>query len=177
MIVLASSTGLPLRSRVHSATLFLTAAGFGPAIAGPRKRKSSVSEELSHGVWRPSVALFTASRTRLKVSSIGIPDSLPALSSADVYGLLAPEPSSATAPGEVENDRNVPGAPILASTMARPPPALLLMSGNGLLRQASSIRMRILLGTDVSVFRMSLRRTAWIGISASRFGLRSTGTR
>ena len=51
--------------------------------------------------------------------------SLPAASSAVVYGLLEPEPSSATAPGEVENDRNVPGAPTLASTMASPPPAVL----------------------------------------------------
>src|SRR6185295_17951005 len=165
MISLAASTGLPFRSRVHSATDFLgAAAGFGPATDAPENLKSSVSEELSHGVCRPSVTLFTARRTRLKVSSIGIPDSLPAASSAVVYGLLAPLPSSATAPGEVENDRNVPGEPTLASTIASPPPAVLLMSGNGLLRQASSIRIRILLGTDVSVFRMSLSRTAWIGI-------------
>src|SRR5829696_7317812 len=166
----AASTGLPFRSRVHSATDFFgAAAGFGPATDAPEKRKSSVSEELSHGVCRPSVTLFTASRTRLKVSSIGMFCSLPAARSAFVYGLLEPEPSSATAPGDVENDRKVPGAPILASTMASPPPAV-LSSGNGLLRQASSIRIRILLGTDVSVFRMSLRRTAWIGMSASRFG-------
>src|SRR6185503_15122689 len=95
----AASTGLPFRSRVHSATDFFgAAAGFGPATDAPEKRKSSVSEELSHGVCRPSVTLFTASRTRLKVSSIGI-CSLPAVSSAVVYGLLEPEPSSATAPG------------------------------------------------------------------------------
>src|SRR4030095_2993724 len=158
----AASTGLPFRSRVHSATDFLcAAAGFAPATDAPEKRKSSVSEELSHGGCRPSVTLFTASRTRLKVSSIGI-CSLPAVSSAVVYGLLEPEPSSATAPGDVENDRNVPGAPIFASTRASPLPAGLTF-GNGLVRQASRLRMRILLGTDVSLFRMSLRRTAWIG--------------
>src|SRR5206468_9710258 len=122
----AASTGFPFRSRVHSATDFFgSAAGFGPATDAPEKRKSSVSEELSHGVCRPSVTLFTASRTRLKVSSIGMFCSLPAASSAFVYGLLEPEPSSATAPGEVENDRNVPGAPTFASTMATPPPAVL----------------------------------------------------
>jgi len=74
----------------------------------------------SHGVWRPSVALFTDTRTRLKASSIDNPGSLAAVSSAVVYGLLAPLPSSASAPGEVENDRKVPGAPNLASTIARP---------------------------------------------------------
>src|SRR3954469_6196912 len=133
----AASTGLPFRSRVHSATDFFgAAAGFGPAIAVPEKRKSSVSEELSHGVCRPSVTLFTESRTRLKVSSIGM-CSLPATSSALVYGLWLPEPSSAAAPGDVENDMKVPGAPTLASTMASPLPAV-LRSGNGLLRQASS---------------------------------------
>src|SRR3981189_1600625 len=136
MISLAASIGLPFRARGHSPKVFFGAANFGPGIAGPKNRKSSVNEELSQGVCRPSVDLFTANRTRLKVSSMGIPDSLPALSSALVYGLLAPLPSSATAPGDVENDRNVPGAPILASTMARPPPEVLLMSGNGLLRQA-----------------------------------------
>ena len=35
--------------------------------------------------------------------------------------------------------------------------------------------MRILLGTDVSVFRMSFSRTACSGMSASRFGSTSTG--
>ena len=44
-----------------------------------------------------------------------------------------------------------------------------LMAGNGLLRQASSMRMRAFVGTEVSVFRMSLSLTAWIGMSASRF--------
>src|SRR5438445_7629228 len=159
MISLATSTGLPFSSRVHSCTVFFAAASFGPGVAGPMYLKSSVRDEESHGVCRPSVVLLTATRTRLKVSSIGMFGSFAAASSAVVYGLLAPLPSSATAPGEVENDRKVPGAPTLASTMASPLPAV-LSSGNGLLRQASSIRMRILLGTDVSVFRMSLRRTA-----------------
>src|SRR5438132_13611441 len=174
----AASTGLPLRSRVHSATDFFgVAAGFDPATDVPEKRKSSVSEELSHGVCRPSVTLFTASRTFLKVSSIGMFCSLPAASSALVYGLLEPEPSSATAPGDVENDRKVPGAPTLASTMASPLPALLLSSGNGLLRQESSKRKRILLGTEASVLRTSLSRTACIGMSASRLGSMSVGIR
>src|SRR4051812_9213038 len=150
MISFASSTGLPFRSRVHSSTVFLVAASFAPATGLPENLKSSVSEELSHGVCRPSVALLTDTRVRLKVSSIGMLASLAAASSAVVYGLLSPLPSSAIAPGEVENDRNVFGAPILASISASPPPALLLISGNGLLRQASSIRMRILLGAEVS---------------------------
>jgi hypothetical protein len=38
-------------------------------------------------------------------------------------------------------------------------------------------RMRIRLGTEVSVFMTSLSRTAWIGISASRFGSMSIGTK
>ena len=177
----AASIGLPCNSRFHSSTVRLVSAGFGVAAgaaAGPAmKRKSSVSDEESQGVWRPSVALFTARRTRLKVSSIGIPGCFAAASNAVVYGLLAPLPSSASAPGDVENETKVPGAPTLASTMASPCPAVLLRSGNGLLRQASSSTMRIRLGTEVSVFRMSLRRTAWIGISASRFGSTSTGTR
>ena len=41
----------------------------------------------------------------------------------------------------------MPGAPLLVSTRARPRPAVPLIAGNGLLRQASSRRMRILLGT------------------------------
>src|ERR1700704_1414944 len=161
MISFAASTGLPFKSRVHSVTVFLVAASFGPGTGLPENLKSSVSEELSHGVCRPSVALLTDTRVRLKVSSIGMLASLAAASSAVVYGLLAPPPSSATAPGEVENDRKVFGAPILASMIASPPPALLLISANGLLRQASSSRMRILLGADVSVFSTSFRRTAW----------------
>src|SRR5437899_4034084 len=156
MISLATSTGLPFRSRVHSCTVFLAAASFGPGVAAPTNLKSSVSEEESHGVCRPSVTLFTATRTRLKVSSTGMFGCLAASSSAVVYGLLTPLPSSATAPGDVENDRNVPGAPTLASTMARPLPAVLLSSGNGLLRQESSRKKRILLGTQANVLRMSL---------------------
>src|SRR5882762_2854872 len=159
MISFASSADLPFRSRVHSSTVFLVAASFGPAAGLPENLKSSVSEELSHGVCRPSVALLTETRVRLKVSAIGMLASLAAASNAVVYGLLSPLPSSATAPGEVENDRKVFGAPILASINASPPPAVLLISGNGLLRQASSSRMRIRLGTDVSVFSTSLSRT------------------
>src|SRR5690349_1639540 len=135
MISLAASTGLPFSSRVQSCTVFFAAASFGPGVAGPANLKSSVSEDESQGVCRPSVDLLTATRTRLKVSSIGMFDTLAASSSAVVYGLLAPLPSSATAPGEVENETNVPGAPTLASTIASPLPELLLSSGNGLLRQ------------------------------------------
>src|SRR6478672_11684314 len=113
MISLAASTGLPFNSRVHSCSVFFAAASFGPGVAGPANLKSSVSEEESHGVCRPSVDLLTATRTRLKVSSIGMFDTLAASRSAVVYGLLTPLPSSATAPGEVENDRKVPGAPTL----------------------------------------------------------------
>src|SRR5438045_7254629 len=105
MISFAISTGLSFRSRVHCSTVRLAAAGFGPATGDPENLKSSVSDEESHGVCRPSVALLTASRTRLKVSSIGLLLSLAAASSAVVYGLSAPDPSSAIAPGEVENDR------------------------------------------------------------------------
>ena len=53
-------------------------------VIGNMKRKSSVSDDESHGVWRPSVALFTARRTRLKVSSIGMPGSFAEASSAVV---------------------------------------------------------------------------------------------
>ena len=73
--------------------------------------------------------------------------------------------------------KRVPGVPNFTSTWASPRPVVLLMPGNGLLRQASSRMMRVLLGTEVSVLRMSLSRTACSGMSVSRFGSMSTGTR
>jgi hypothetical protein len=53
------------------------AGGFGVAALWPeslspgKNLKSAVSDELSQGICRPSVAWFTTTRTRLKASSIG----------------------------------------------------------------------------------------------------------
>jgi hypothetical protein len=71
-----------------------------PAPPG-KKAKSTVNEELSHGVWRPLVTWLTAKRTRFKASSIGNPGSFATLVNAAVNGLFAPVPSSASAPGAV----------------------------------------------------------------------------
>ncbi len=71
----------------------------------------------------------------------------------------------------------MPGAPDLVSTIASPRPVVWLIAGNGLLRHASSMRMRILFGTEFNVFSTSFSRTACSGMSASRFGSTSIGTR
>src|SRR5579871_1418019 len=116
-------------------------ADVGVAVAGAeslKKRKSVVNDELSHGICRPSVSRATATRTRLKASSIGTA-SCATCSSAVVYGESAPLPSSASAPGDVENEMNEPCEPARVSTIARPLPAVPAIEGNGLLRHASSM--------------------------------------
>src|SRR4051812_26025316 len=101
MMSLAASGVLPCSAPRQSATERL-ACGAAGSPDGPKKLKVVVSDEESQGVCRPSVAWLTASLTRLKASSIESPGSRAALSNAAVYGLSAPAPSSASAPGEVE---------------------------------------------------------------------------
>src|SRR5450759_3830523 len=95
---------------------------------------ATVNDELSQGTCRPSVAWYTASRTCFMASSICRLGSLATLSSAVVYGLSAPLPSSASEPGDVEKEMNEPGAPALVLTIASPWPAVWLRAANGLLR-------------------------------------------
>src|SRR5262245_59480194 len=91
-----------------------------------------------------------------------------------VKGLLRPSPSCASPPGAAAYDTS---EPVGASTIARPRPLVLLISENGLLRQASRMTMRLLLGTDARAFITSASRVACSGTSASRWMLASTGTR
>jgi hypothetical protein len=135
---------LPFRSRVHSATVFLGRSGLRtddrctgkPEILGQR---GTVPRRLP-----PSVTLFTARRTRSFLDwNSGFLAGRKQRGRIRAVGAAAVFRDRA---GRSRERQNVPGAPTLASTSQarRRRPADV---GEQLLRQASSIRMRILLGT------------------------------
>src|SRR5215475_9176042 len=81
--------------------------GAAPLCPAPdRNTKSPKNDEDSHGVCWPRVSRYTPFSVRLNVSSRDRFGVLIACARCFVYGLLRPQPSRATAPGDVENDTN-----------------------------------------------------------------------
>ena len=92
----ASDPGCALSSRP------LSRAWACPCRPGPGRMRTQLSGRSSHGICIGSVALLTASLTRLSACSIGKPGSCPTSTSAVVNGLFPLSPSTASAPGAVE---------------------------------------------------------------------------
>ena len=152
-LILAALGAGVRRLRAGAPSVFLLLDGFASAFGGSAfvrlKKKSSSSEELSHGTCCSLVRFTTSLLTSCIIDTTVTFGVAMCLTSASVNGLSGPSPSSATLSGWVEKEMSVPAPVVMVArpwptAFARSPSALASFSLKGLLRQASRITMLVM---------------------------------